>query len=114
MWLELLGRIEEQRRSVDAAAAREHDLGVKASEQSVPKVVQWAPLGDRQKPVRGLQRPRLELGLGRGEGPPTTTARIRSQLGGSLEERGGSGDPAASPRPSGGVLQLVGRGLVQT
>ena len=112
--LEPLGRIEQQRRSVAAAAEREHDLGAQASEPGALEVVQRAHLRHRQKLVRGLQRPRLELGLGRGQRPPTTTGRVRRQLGRSLEERGGGGDAAASPRAPGRALQLVGDGLVET
>jgi hypothetical protein len=63
--------------------------------------------------VRGLQRTKLELGLGRGESPPTTTGHVRSQLRRSFEERGRGGDSAAGPRPPCGVLQLAGDRFIE-
>ena len=113
-WLELLGCIEQQRRSVAAAPEREHDLGAQASEPGALEVVQRAPLRVRQKLLRGLRRSGLELRLSRGERAATTTGRIRGQLCRSLEERGRGGDAAASLRAPGRALQFVGDGLVET
>ena len=113
-WLELLGCIEKQGRSVAAAPEREHDLGAQASEPRALKLVQRAPLRSRQELLRGLRRTGLELRLRCGERPATASGRIRGQLGCSLEERGRCGDAAARLRAPGRALQLVGQGLVET
>ena len=113
-WLELLGCIEKQGRSVAAAPEREHDLGAQASELRALKLVQRAPLRSRQELLRGLRRAGLELRLRCGERPATASGRIRGQLCCSLEERGRCGDAAARLRAPGRALQLVRQGLVET
>ena len=78
------------------------------------ELVQRARLRDRQQLLRGLRRPRLELGLRGGQRPPAATGRDRGQLCRSLEEGGRRGDAAAVARAAGRALQLVGHGLVET
>ncbi len=113
-WLELLGCIEQQWRSVAAASEREHDLGAEASEPGALELVERARSAAARSSCAASGAPRLELRLRRGKRAPTTLGRIRGQLCRSREERGRRGDAAASLRAPGRALQLVGDGLVET
>jgi hypothetical protein len=75
------GSIEQERRSVAAARAGEHDLRPQSLQPRSLKHVEWGELGGRKQLERRGRRPRIELRLRGGHGSPSPLRRIGGQLG---------------------------------
>ncbi len=104
--LEPLGGLEEQRRSVIAAARGEGDPGAQHVDPGALDLVERSPLGGGQQGKRGTRRARIVLGLRRGQRALRPARRIGRELGSPLQERGRCGDAAAALRAAGGALEL--------
>ncbi len=106
------GRLEQQRRRVAPALARERDLGAQPLQPRALELVDRPELGGGQQVGRGRRVGDVEPGLGRGERARDAQAGIRGQLGGALQERRGRRQPAPGLRPAGRALQFAGCVLV--
>jgi len=107
------GRLEQQRRRVAPALAREHDLRAQPLPPRALELVTRPDLGRGQQLGRGRHVSDVELRLGRGERALDAHGRVWRQLGGPLQERRGRRQPAAALRPAGRALQLAGYVLVR-
>ena len=103
---------EEQWRRL--VAVRGHDGNVPAKERGsrALEAVERPGLGRGQKPRHGVERPRLEAGLGRGQRAPSLLRGIGSENGRPLEERGGGRGSAAALRSPRGALERGRDGFV--
>ena len=112
--IEAAGGIEQQRRSIAAARAGEHDLRAQPLQPRALKLLQRAQLRHRQELERGVRGRRLELGLRSGQRPSTARGRIRGQLCRSLEKGGRRRDAATGRRPPRRTLELRGDVLIRS
>ena len=110
--LEAPGGIEQQRRSVAAARAGEHDLRAQPLQPRALKLVERGKLGGRQQLERRVRCPGVELRLRGSHGPPPPPRRIGGQLGRARQERRSRRRAPTGLRPVGRALQLVGHRLV--
>ena len=99
--VELPGSVEQEPRSVAAARGGERDLSEHPVQPRLLERVERAESGRRQEAQRGVCRRDVELRLRCGQRPCTPPRRVRRQLGGARQERGGRRDAAAGLRTAG-------------
>ena len=107
------GRLEQQRRRVAATPAGEHDLRSQPLQPRALELVEWPELGGGQEVGRGRHVGDVELRLGRGQRALDAHGGLRRQLGRSLQEGGGRGEPATTLRAVGRARHLRGHRLVR-
>ena len=106
------GGSEQQRRSVFATRAGEHDLRARALQPRALKLVERGKLGGGQQLERRVRCRRIELRLRGGHRPPPPARRIGGQLGRACQERGSRRGAPTGLRPVGRALQLARHRLV--
>ena len=112
--LELPCGLEQQQRSLAAALLGERDLGPEEIHAGPPELVERSGLRGRQQPVRHVERPRPEAGLGGCERPFGAPRGIAGQRDRTLQERGRGGEAAARLRPDGRAFELRSDLLVRS
>ncbi len=110
--LEPLGCVEEQRHSFPGASEVQCDLSVEPLEHGAVELIERPVTRRRQQCQRLLRRPGQLLGLRSRERSSCSPSGVERHRGSPLEERGGSGQSAASLRPRGRPLEFVGDLLV--
>ena len=111
--LEPFGGVEQQRRSVAAARDGERELGTQQVGAGAVELVERTGLRQRQQLRAASNAPAAELRLRGRERARRPVRGVGRELGGTLEERGGRGQPAASLGPAGRALELGGDVLVR-
>jgi hypothetical protein len=107
-------RVEQERRSLAAETRGERDMAADEVRTCSLGLVERAVLNAGNQPEGRIERPSLEARLRRGERTLCTSRRVRCQGHGALQERGLSGDSAASLCPASRTLKFGGDFLARS
>ena len=102
------GGLQQQRRSLATQARDEREIAAHEVQPGASGLVEWPGVGGGEQRKGGVEGARLKARLGRGQGTLRTSCRVHRQCDGALQERRRRSESAASLRPAGRSLELVG------